>query len=270
MSITIICGKPRVGKTALNTCFAIWEMQVNGATRLQRSKEKIEVLNAKYKSGLTAPATPPIYTNYAARFNIGYKQYVEPYRVNPACLCLENEEIPVQYIAPYGELHVTEGQDYWNSRDSAKFPRYVSMWFETHGHFNLDIYIDVQRAKLIDLNIRKLATKIIEVRKMVHTVDARNKILRTAWYCKEFANTQDYETYDSGGYAPYITTRYVYEGNIFENYDSRSCEGDFVPKGGLNFSYLKHLTDSEIAALPESEKKYYLAKKPKEKVNGSE
>lgn len=261
--IIIICGKPRVGKTALNTCFAIWEMQSNGSVRLKRSIEKIKSLSGG-NCPLTLPTIPPIYTNYDARFHIGYKKYIEPYRVNPLYIGLPNDDMPTMPIAPYGELHITEGQNYWNSRESATFPRYISKWFETHGHFHLDIYIDVQRAKLIDLNVRKLANKIIEVQRMVHIKDVYGRILRTVWYCKEFSDTAEYEIYDNGGNGSYTVTKYVYEGNIFENYNSHSCELEFMPTQGKDFLYLKSLNGSEIAKLPESERIFYSTETPKE------
>lgn len=260
--IVIICGKPGAGKTALNTCFALWEMQTNGAMRRKHSIEKIKALTGGY-GWLAVPEIPPIYTNYDARFHIGYKRYIEPYKINPFLLGLPNKNVPTQYIAPYGELHITEGQDYWDSRESATFPRFVSKWFETHRHFGLDIYIDVQRAKLIDLNIRKLANKIIEVQHMVLVKDAYGRLLRTMWYCKEFASSADYEIYDNGGYVPHTNVRYIYDGNIFENFNSRSCEAEFVPKNGKNFTYLKQLSSSEIAALPENEKIFYSTEMPK-------
>lgn len=261
--ITIICGKPRVGKTALNTCFARWEMQINGNKRLQRCVAALNTLSEEYGNKLVAPSIAPIYTNYDARFNIGYRKSIEPFRVNPFYLGLSNANVPIQYIAPYGELHITEGQRYWDSRESSTLPDHVSRWFETHGHFHLDIYIDVQRAKLIDKNIRALAKKIIEVQKMVHVKDVYGRILRTIWYCKEFKSSGDYETYEDGGYAPYVTTRYINEGNIFDSYNSRSCESDFVPRDGNNFTYPKQLSGGDIQALPDNERMFYMTEMPK-------
>lgn len=270
--IYIICGKPRVGKTALNTHFALQLLKKDGALRLKRCIAEINAWNAaRANNKLVVPDTPPIYTNYEANFKIGYKKSISPMWVNPFYVGLPNDNIPVQFILPYGELHITEGQRYWDSRESASLPDHVSRWFETHGHFFLDIYIDVQRAKLIDKNIRALA-KIIEVQRMVHVKDVYGRILRTMWFCREFASSADYETYADGGYAPYKTTRYTHEGNIFESYNSRSCKSDFVPSVADNFTILQQPNAVNMQSLPEDMKKYYSSKQPKEfrgKVNGN-
>lgn len=263
--ITIICGKPRVGKTALNTHFALQSLLKDGSRRLKRCVAEINSFNTERRSNkLLIPDKPPIYTNYDANFKIGYKKSISPIWVNPFYIGLPNDNMPVQFILPYGELHITEGQRYWDSRESASLPDHVSRWFETHGHFFLDIYIDVQRAKLIDKNIRALANKIIEVQRMVHVRDAYGRILRTMWYCREFASSAEYETYADGGYAPYKTTHYVHEGNIFDSYNSRSCKGGFVPTMTDNFTILKQANETNIQALPEELKKFYSSNMPKE------
>lgn len=262
--ITIICGKPRVGKTALNTHFAWQSLQTNGKLRLKKCIAEINALNvARSKNKFPVPDIPPIYTNYEATFNVGYKQHITPFWLNPFYIGLPNENMETQYIFPYGELHITEGQRYWDSRESASLQDHVSRWFETHGHFYIDVYIDVQRAKLIDKNIRALAKKIIEVQKMVHVKDVYGRILRTVWYCREFSSSADYETYADGGYAPYVTTRYMHEGNIFECYNSRSCKGDFVPPETENFTILKQPSEIDVQALPERLKQFYSSQMPK-------
>ncbi len=262
--IVIICGKPRVGKTALNTHFAELSMRQNGRFRLKRCIEETNLLNVANRNKLPLPDIPPIYLNYEAKFHIGYKKYIEPMWVNPYWLGLPNAETPTQFILPHSEVHITEGQRVWDSRESATLPDNVSGFFEKHGHFWLDIYIDVQRAKLIDLNIRALATKIIEVQKMVHLKDAYRRILSTTWICREFSNIQDYEAYsEQGKVVPFRVATYTHEGNIFECYNSRSCKNDFVPDEKQDFKLLKFKTPSEIKVLPKEVAEMYSTAKPK-------
>ncbi len=260
--IVIITGKPRVGKTALNTFFAKCSCLSRGAVRLRRSIAEINLLNEYRINKLGLPNKTPIYTNYEAHFSAGYKKEFVPYWVDPYYLGLPNSDGPVQHILPYGELHITEGQRYWDSRESATFPDYVSRWFETHGHFWLDVIIDVQRGKLIDVNIRALAKKIIDVQRMVNVKDAYGRILQSTWYCYEFDNSQDYETYCEGGNACYRETSYTHVGNIFKCYNSRSCKEDFVPAEDSDFKLLEYKTSAEVKELPESLIKYYMNQKP--------
>lgn len=260
--IIIITGKPRVGKTALNTFFAKYSYHARGSLRFRRSLEELKAENENRINKLILPDRVPIYTNYEAHFSAGYKQEYFPYWVDPYYLGSPNSEYPVLCILPYSELHITEGQRYWDSRESATMPDHVSRWFETHGHFWLDIFIDVQRGKLIDLNIRALANRFIEVQRMVNVKDAYGRILSSTWYCREFDNSQDYETYIEGGNARYRETSYTHVGNIFSCYNSRSCKEDFVPLEENNFTLLEYKTPTEVKELPESLVKYYMNKKP--------
>jgi len=241
---------------------------------LKRSRAEINALNVNRKNKLILPDRAPIYTNYEALFKVGYKKRLSPYWVNGFYVGLPNENMPTQYIFPYGELHITEGQRYWDSRESSSLPDWVSRWFETHGHNDINIYIDVQRAKLIDVNIRALATKIIEVQRMVHVKDVYGRILKTVWYCREFMSTQDYETYVDGGRVAYASTYYVHEGNIFENYNHQSCKGDFVPAESDNYTVLEMPTKAKTIEMPDKIKMFYTTTMPKgfrtaaRKVNG--
>lgn len=261
--IVIITGKPRVGKTALNTFFAKCSYHTSGNLRYRRCIADITLSNESRVNKLTLPNKAPIYFNYEAHFPAGYKKEFVPYEVYPYYLGLPHSDGPVQRILPYSELHITEGQRYWDSRESATMPDYVSRWFETHGHFWLDIFIDVQRGKLIDLNIRELAKKIIEVQKMVNEKDAYGRILQTTWHCRVFDNSQDYETYIEGGKARYRDTTYTHEGDIFKCYNSRSCKEDFVPSEEENFTLLEYGTSGDVKEMPESLVKFNMREKPK-------
>lgn len=258
--IYIICGEPGVGKTALNTHIADYSLRVNGRQRLKRSIAKINALNVLRRDKLLLPDVAPFYFNYEAKFNVGYKKYIEPLWVNPFYLALPNSN-PIQDILPFAELHITEGQRYWDSRESSTLSEYVSGFFEKHRHFGLDIFIDAQRAKLIDLNIRALA-RIIEVQRMVHVKDVYGRILRTTWYCREFANNQDYEAYVEGKGANYRTTSYTHDGNIFELYNCKSCEEEYVPAEGNNYRFLKYRNQQEVKTLPEEVAQFYSTKMP--------
>lgn len=259
--IIIITGKPRVGKTALNTYFLQRSLKAVGRLRLKRCREVIRSFNTGRKNDLTAPDKIPMYTNYEVQCNAGYQTFYAPYWVNPFYLGFPNNRMQTQYILPYGELHITEGQKYWDSRESMTLPEHVSRWFEMHGHYGLDIFIDVQRGKLIDLNIRGLA-KFIDVQKMIHERDVYGRILSTTWICREFANSQDYDTYSDGGNVRYNLTHYTFRGNIFRIYNSRSCRADYIPPSFNDFSLLEYKNESDLIPLPESEKIFYLRDMP--------
>ncbi len=257
--ITIITGLPRVGKTALNTYFAKESVHRYGQILHKRCCIEIDLMNRNREKKLTLPSKPPIYTSYESCIPAGYKKSVTPYWVNPYNLGLPSADNKItQFILPYGRLHITEGQKYWDSRESSSMPDSVSRYFETGGHFFLDFIIDVQRGKALDANIRFNAKRIIEVQKLVHDKDAYGQIMRSVWFCKEFDSIQSYEAYIASGTAPYRNTFYVNEGNIFDCYNSRSCKEDFIPPNTKDFNLLEYKTASEIRLLSEEESKQYL------------
>lgn len=257
--IIIITGLPRVGKTALNTYFAKEEYLRYGHSLYKNCCLEIESLNLKRKNKLILPKQAPVYTSYESCIPTGYKKFVNPYWVNPYNLGIPSKENQItQFILPYGKLHITEGQKYWDSRESSSMLDSVSRYFETGGHFWLDFIIDVQRGKALDANIRFNAKRIIEVQKLVHDRDAYGRIKRSVWYCREFDSIQSYEIYVSGGVAPYRNTFYLNEGNIFDYYNSRSCKEDFVPPENKNFNLLEYKTATEIRLMSNAESIMYL------------
>lgn len=280
--ITIITGKPGVGKTALNTYFCWLTYQNEREKLLKQARDKIEFLNESRETPLQAPTAPPIFTNYEVKFLVGYQKYYEPYYVNPYYLGLANEKLKTQFIPPFSRLFISEAQRYYNSRKSSTLPDWVSRWYEMHRHYGVEVYMDVQRGKLIDLNIRELCKKFIEVQAMELDTAGGSWIQKTRWKCREFSNMQDYDDYINGEGNNYTETKYEYDGDIFENYNSTSCFNEFVPAEGADFNYLPYhradeQQDDEAAATfystlePELYRKPdKAAPKPKEKKSNAD
>lgn len=85
-----------------------------------------------------------------------------------------NDKIETHLIPPFTTIGITEGQKYFNSRMSMYFPDWQSRFYEQHGHNYIDIFIDVQRPNLIDINIRELAC-FIEVMNLQVVYDKHEK-----------------------------------------------------------------------------------------------
>lgn len=249
--ITIITGKPGVGKTALNTFFCEMTYQTEREWLLKSAQARIELINDNREHALTLPISPPIFTNYEVKMHVGYKKWYSPYYVNPYFLGLGNDKLQIINLPPYSKLFISEAQRYYNSRKSQTLPDWVSRWYEMHRHFGIEIYMDVQRGKLIDLNIRELCKKFIEVQRMEHETDGGVNITKTTWYCREFTNSQDYDDYlnspTNADNVNYQNVTYIYDGNIFESFNSTSCFDEFVPDDvpGADFHYLDYKSKSE-------------------------
>ncbi len=261
--IIIITGKPRVGKTALNAFFLKQEERTQGRVLQKRACEKIAELNAKRTIQLAEPEQAPICSNFDVEFKIGYNKTFKSIWVNPFYIGLPNGKMPTLYLHYGSKIHITEGQRYYDSRESKTLPFWVSRFFETHGHFGFDIYIDVQRGKLIDINIRELSARFIEVQGMKHEYDLLGRVISTKWTCREWDNSQEYEEYIENGVKNYRTTTYENYGNIFNIYDPYSCLDDFVPKEGENFNGFAFVKkDGKVVEV--DPKKYYSNVMPEE------
>ncbi len=264
-----IVGKPRSGKTALNTLFMYRELIYNGRIMLWHSRSVISGLNKEFAQErdkpLAFPYKPPILANYEAHIRTGFDEVFEPYWLNPYTLGVPTPQTSdkIQFMPPCSCLHITEGRKYWDGRESSSMPDNVSRYFETHGHNYLTIIIDAQRGKALDLNIRENANRFIEVQGMVNDEDAYGRILRSRWYCREFYSLQDYEAYLVGKTCYYRNTMYSYEGNIFELYKSRNCQHDFVPPKGRDYSLLEFVSQSELHKLNRKIAEIYDTTRPK-------
>lgn len=266
-----IVGKPRAGKTALNTLFMLREVMYNGWHLQRQSREIISGYNESRELKLSYPSKAPIYSNYETRIPIGYKKVFSPYVLNPYLLGKPTPATAdiIQNILPCSCLHVTEGRKYWDGRDGSLTSDDVSQFFETHGHNFLTIIIDAQRGESLDLNIRRNTNKFIEVQGMINTEDAYGRVIRSAWVCREFYSLQDYEAYLAGNKSAYYrNTTYSYEGNIFDYFESRNRQKDYVPAEGKNYSMLEFVgADEQKKLKPEHQLVYGMMRPIKPKPN---
>ena len=109
------------------------------------------------------------------------------------------------------------------------YPDWQSRWYEQHGHNNYDIFIDVQRPKLIDINIRELAC-FIEIIKKTNITDENGRIKQIKWLVRKFAGSAELEQYFNSGKRDtscfdeeIITANY----NVHACYNSQMCKPKF-------------------------------------------
>jgi len=233
--IYVICGHPGIGKTAFLTHVLVQAMF--DRKRYLAMKKAIE---AKH-DGDFARTIPqhPVYANYY----INGRKYLYRPRTSHALkpfhlgFCDDtNKEIEMHHLPPFAVVGITEGQKYLNSRKSAKYPDWQSRWYEAHRHNNYDIYIDIQRFDLVDLNIRELA-QFIEIQGIEHLTKRGKTMIR--WTIRRFETAREMERYMSSGKKD--TTTYTEEKvkadyNVHDCYDSQMCEPQFY-KGHLDNDY---------------------------------
>lgn len=264
--VTLILGIPGAGKTSLMSCMLKSIYKTQGRRLLQKCNDVITRLNKNRKTPFKFPTQPPIYTDvttYKVKFKVGYDKWFEPYIINPYYLGVGKKKKDVQFLLPYGQIFIPEMQKYTDSRQGQTFPKKLKRLFEIRRHFNLDIYMDGHRGHFIDLKVRAMCDRIIEIQSQEHETDVLGRITRTVWNVREFNGYKAYEEYTDHNGTDYTEKTYAYDGNIFKTYDSFGCEDEFVPPEGEQFSTLKPLKPEEIAKLPKEVAKFYDAEEPK-------
>lgn len=263
MAITIITGDPGAGKTSFMTHLLIEEFFKAGDELLEKCQEDIIKENEERLYPLPLPDKPPIFTNYGVKFYEDYEKEYSPYFINPYYFGVRNEETSVQYLLPNSRIFIEECQRYFDSRQSTSFPRRVSEAFEMHRHFGLEIYLDAQRGKLVDLNIRGIASRILRIEGTENKKNKYGGILSTTWKIREFESNAELMQYYDTGIGGHEIEPVTHKGNIFEAFDSKKNRKAFYPpdKPQQAFTLLDFYADKENA--PAELKMYYDTNEPK-------
>lgn len=252
--ITIICGKPGYGKTSFMAYLAMLEMTIKSRDSYINACNEIFTLNSQ---GLCLQLPPYKHLTYA---NFWVESHIWGYSPRIAMdfdgtdFGLPDRDHMTKFIPPYSSIFLMEGQSFLDSRKSRFFRQSVSRAYEIHRHYDLNIYLDCQRSTLIDLNVRGISEKLIEVYKHVNVIkDRQGRVLKVVWFLREFSSTEEYDKYLESGSVLKNYTEYsiVYTGNIFKCYNtkqnralfysnilsSRFCY-DLIQKPCLELSYI--------------------------------
>lgn len=245
--ITVIFGAPGVGKSSLEAMFLKKLYEEHGFELLERTKELIDDANKKRSNKLSYPDKPPIFADFKVKFLVDYEEYYEPYFINGFYAGLPNDRLPVQFIPPGSKIFLSEVQRYYDSRKSSSMPNFISRAFEMHRHYSLDFWLDVQRPTLIDLNIRELCKRFIEVIEMENTLNSVGDVTRSVFRCREFGCWRDVAQYLETGAKTYRDTVFIHDGNIFDCFDSFNYFSEFLPGEDADFNYLPFRSRAESA-----------------------
>lgn len=215
MAITIIIGKPRVGKTALMTNFLCNE--AFNQERITACKNEIKTLNMGGFDKLCYPGYISACNYSLTAHKFGYSPRVAK-RINPYRLGFNNDKVQTHFLPPYCCIGIMEGQKYFNSRLFKKFPDWMSRFFEMHGHNFYDIYIDTQRPNLIDINIKELAS-FIDVQEMTIKGD------KVRWSVNVIDSWSEFEKYSSSGKKDYfVKEKIVSDIRVLSCYNTREAK----------------------------------------------
>ncbi len=271
MGVTLILAGAGEGKTGLLAAILKKTKAEKGRELLSQCRKELERLNVGREIPYDLPEEPPIYvdgTSLKVKYKIGYNKWYEPFSINPYYMGVGEDK---EYILPYGVVFIPEIQKYAPSRKSANFPAAFGRIFEIWRHLHYDIYMDGHRGSFIDLKVRGMCTRVIDLLKQEHEYDDMGRIVKTTWYCREFKNIEDYDKYTAGNLDVYnVETTYENEGDIFKDYDSFGCAEELLPPGNAQFSMHKSMTYAEAKAkLPPEQAKFFNPVEPKSFRSGA-
>lgn len=106
--------------------------------------------------------------------------------------------------------------------------------------------LDVQRPGLIDLNIRELCERFVEVVGIEHNKDKSGNITSTEFTLREFPDWKFVDKYLNGDDSLGELVQEVFEGNVFEHYKSQSYFSVFLPPLDSDFDYLVHPMGEDV------------------------
>ena len=218
--ICLFCGQIRKGKTSLMTYCGI---------RNAQDTEKRQKMRAACKS-LAARGFKVSTDKYAlySDYNIHYDNYhgeiINAQKINPLDIG------STLFIRPHSTLLISETQGYFNARRALTFTPKQALFFQTSGHFGVDIFLDCQDIETVDKTIRNLAT-IIEVKekkifdkagKLTDYADARN-FSRIEWKVIEYSGALFFDKQKG--------KEKIYKSNfnVFDCYNSFERFDNFLP-----------------------------------------
>lgn len=217
--ITVICGKIRVGKTSFMTAKAI-----EAARGGEKRREMLNAVAHLKKSGFAvSTADYALYSNYAIKFDNHRGENLQSIRIDPHKLFIGDE---ATYIRPYSVIAISEAQTYFNARNFQKFSAEQARFFQTSGHFGVDIMLDTQDIETLDKTLRGLC-EIYEITER-RIYNNRGQPVETAEHRDVSKITFKYL------YREDITAKprsgvYTIDYNVYECYNSFDNYRDYLP-----------------------------------------
>ncbi len=252
--ITIICGDPGTGKTSFLALQAMRAMTINARERYLSACCEIDILNSQ---GLKLKKPPYKHLAYGNFYCISHIYGYAPRELmdfDGTDFGLSDSEHQVKLVPPFSNIFLMEAQSFLDSRKSRFFRQSVSRAYEIHRHYDLDIWLDCQRATLIDLNVRGISERIIEMQKLVLKYDSLDRIIKATWYFRIFNSSEEYDAYLASGRIKknYISAIDSYDGDLslcyntkqnralfYEDIENKQISYELIEKPSLSLDYIK-------------------------------
>jgi hypothetical protein len=187
--ITIFFGDPGSGKTSLMSAMAI-DLMCDSRDFVRSCRRIVQKLDlGGYCISLPDDLNHLVFSDYEIVCKRELRPVQKSWEVDGFRLGLPNERHETIKLPPYSSVFLDEGQRYYNSRVQASlFSDFVSGFYEMHRHYYLNIYLTCQRSGLIELNIRGVSQRFIEIEKMRCIKRLNGDLIGWEWIGSEYKN----------------------------------------------------------------------------------
>jgi len=166
-----------------------------------------------------------LYSDYKIKFDNHRGIKFESTRINPAYICLGET-----FLRPYSTLCISEAQTYFNARTFQKFTTEQARFFQTSGHFGVDIYLDTQDIDTIDKTIRNLC-EIYEIKERV-IINNRGREIDYVEDDRDVKKIIFKYEYRQDIFAKPDRGKFEIDYNVFDCYNSFENFNDYLPEKG--------------------------------------
>lgn len=223
--INCIVGNIRKGKTSFLVCSVLKNcLSAEKLSNFKKSKQNL--INNGFK--ISEKNAFGLYS--CDTLNIEYNDYNY---INFKSVKIDVKKLYLNsglYILPHSTISIEEAQRFFPCREFSKFSTLQSLFFQTSGHYNIDIYLDTQDITNIDKNIRNIS-RITDIKKfdIYNTKNnivnvAKNDFFKIVYYVIEYDNITDYTNKKNGE-----NKKYTFYINPFSCYNSFNKDKLFFP-----------------------------------------
>lgn len=218
--IYLFCGDIRAGKTSLLTYLGI----LNALNAEKRAKMRAACKSLIADGFDVSTEKYALYADFNVLYDNMHGDILRAVKVAPL------EIGKTVFIRPHSTLLISEFQSYYSARRSMALDPRTALFFQTSGHFGVDLFLDCQDIDNVDKVIRNIS-KIIQVHRRT-VYDGRGRV--TSWadsrdFTKIVWDITEYENaaaFDKGkGRARSITSNF----NVFDCYNSFERFNNFLP-----------------------------------------
>lgn len=212
--------------------------------------------------------------NFGFEIKIGYKKSFSPYYIDPYYFKLpnkgnvdekdkKNKTRKTMPVVPSAVLFFQEMDDVYDSSVKKPLAATVKGLYNKRRHWDLDIWIELHRSMALNVAIRDVGSRFLEIQSKKSDKDSAGRTIRTTWIYREFTNWRDVETYlampvnNPARKKLYVEKTFVNEGDIFKCYDCENCAEEFIPDENDDFVLLPQKNKVDVQTLPPELATYY-------------